>query len=91
MSNALLETMASGRPVVATDVGANGHILGGGEFGVLVPPEDSIALANGIESMLADFGAAVRLGAAARQHVARHYGRDAMSQRFQAFYERMCG
>ena len=31
MSNAVLEYMAAGRPVVATDVGANAHLLGGGD------------------------------------------------------------
>src|SRR5207253_6144073 len=40
MSNAVLEYMAAGRAVVATDVGANARLLGGGACGLLVPPED---------------------------------------------------
>jgi glycosyltransferase involved in cell wall biosynthesis len=90
MSNALLESMAAGRPVVATDVGANRHILSGGEFGSLIPPEDPAALANAIMHMLEDFAESMRIGAAARRHVARHYSREAMRQRFEGFYERMC-
>jgi glycosyltransferase involved in cell wall biosynthesis len=86
MSNAVLEYMAAGRPIVATDVGANGHLLGGGEFGVLVPPGDPAALAAGIARLLTDPEAAARLAAAARRHVHDRYSRDAMRRRFEDFY-----
>jgi glycosyltransferase involved in cell wall biosynthesis len=89
MSNAVLEYMAAGRPTVATDVGANGHLLGGGEFGVLVPPRDPVALAAGIGRLLADSAAAARFAKAARRHVQDNYSRDAMRQRFESFYERL--
>jgi len=90
MSNALLEAMAAGRPVVATDVGANGHLLRGGELGLLVPPGDEAALAGAIGRVLRDPAEGVRLGEAARRHVQTYYSRDAMRQRFEAFYERLC-
>jgi glycosyltransferase involved in cell wall biosynthesis len=87
MSNALLEYMAAARPVVATDVGANGHLLRGGELGVLVPPNDPAGLAVALGRLLADAARAARFGAAARQYVQEHYSRDAMRRRFEAFYE----
>jgi glycosyltransferase involved in cell wall biosynthesis len=90
MSNAVLEYLAAGRPVVATDVGANAHLLGGGKFGLLVPPGDPAALAGAIGSLLTDAPAATRLAAAARRHVFEHYSRDAMRRRFEGFYERLC-
>jgi glycosyltransferase involved in cell wall biosynthesis len=90
MSNAVLEAMAAGRPVVATDVGANGHLLRGGELGVLVPPGDEAALAGAVGGLLRDPAQAARLGAAARRHVQAHYSREAMRRRFEEFYERLC-
>jgi glycosyltransferase involved in cell wall biosynthesis len=90
MSNAVLESMAAGRPVVVTDVGANGHLLHGGAFGVLVPPGDPGALATAIGRLLGDPASAARLGATARRHVQAHYSRDAMRRRFEDFYERLC-
>jgi glycosyltransferase involved in cell wall biosynthesis len=45
---ALIEAMAAGRPVVATQVGGNPDLLGAGARGVLVPPADPQALAAAI-------------------------------------------
>jgi glycosyltransferase involved in cell wall biosynthesis len=87
MSNALLECMAAGRAVVATDVGSNTRVLG--RAGVLVSPGDDSALSEAICGLLADPPRAARLGAAARRRVAAEYGRDVMRKRFEAFYERL--
>ena len=89
MSNAVLEYMAAGRPVVATDVGATGYLLGGGEFGLLVPPGDPVALAVDVGRLLSDPPLASRLAAAARRHVQNRYSRDAMRRRFEDFYSRL--
>jgi teichuronic acid biosynthesis glycosyltransferase TuaC len=50
--NVLVEAIACGRPVVATDVGGAGEIVTGAN-GVLVPPRDPVALAAGITAVLA--------------------------------------
>jgi glycosyltransferase involved in cell wall biosynthesis len=89
MSNAVLEYLAAGRPVVATNVGANPHLLSGGEFGVLAPPGDSAALAAAVGGLLDDPATAMKLAAAGRRHVFEHYSRDAMRQRFETFYTRL--
>lgn len=60
----LLEAMGHGLAVVATTVGGIPEALG--DAGVLVPPEDTVALAAAIERLLDDPGERVRLGAAAR-------------------------
>jgi glycosyltransferase involved in cell wall biosynthesis len=52
----VLEAMGHSLPVVATMVGNIPHLLGGGSRGVLVPPGDAAALADGIERILRDGG-----------------------------------
>ena len=89
MSNAVLEYLAAGRPVVATNVGENGRLLGGGRFGVLVPPGDPAAMAAAIRQLLDDKKSAARLALAGRRHVHETFSRDAMRRRFEAFYARL--
>lgn len=64
MSNAVMEAMAAGRPVVASDVGGTAELLR--DRGVLVPPADPGALAAGLERVLTDRSFAERLGEDAR-------------------------
>jgi glycosyltransferase involved in cell wall biosynthesis len=89
MSNAVLEYMAAGRAVVATDVGANRTVLR--DAGAVVPAGDDAGLAAAIGGLLADPPRAARLGAEARRRAEAEYGRDAMRRRFEAFYERLAG
>ncbi len=74
---ALLEAMASGRPAVCTDVGGVGELLADGITGYLVPPYDSVALADRLAKLLHDRQLCQRLGAAARARVQREFGLDA--------------
>ncbi|MCS6865434.1 MAG: glycosyltransferase [Gemmataceae bacterium] len=86
MSNALLEYMAAGRAVIATDVGANRQLLDDGRCGLLVPPGHPAAIAAAITELLTDPVRAAALGAAARRRVQELYSREAMCRRFQQFY-----
>jgi glycosyltransferase involved in cell wall biosynthesis len=64
--NVLLEAMAAGTAVVATDCPSGpAEILEDGTNGLLVPPEDPAALARAIERLLADPALRARLGAGA--------------------------
>jgi glycosyltransferase involved in cell wall biosynthesis len=91
MSNALLEYMAAGRAVIATDVGANAKLLDGGKCGLLVPPSDGTALVDAIGSLLANPLRAAGFGAAARRRVDAEFSRDAMCKRFEAYYAELVG
>jgi glycosyltransferase involved in cell wall biosynthesis len=51
MGQVLVEAQAMGLPVVATDVGGVAHVLDGGAAGVLVAPDDPVALADAIERL----------------------------------------
>ena len=55
---ALIEAMAAGVPVIASDVGACREVLDGGALGLLVSPGDAIALADAIERVRAEPAAA---------------------------------
>ncbi|NJC70269.1 glycosyltransferase [Planosporangium thailandense] len=92
LPNAVMEAMAAGRPVVATDVGGTGELLRG--RGVLVPPGDAAALADGLERLLADPAYADALAAAAQDWIRANATLDNMINRHLAVYtelwERKC-
>jgi glycosyltransferase involved in cell wall biosynthesis len=70
---ALIEGLAAGRPVVATNVGGTPDVLAGGAHGALVPPRDPQALADAILDALQHPEAARRRAEEGRAHVlARH-------------------
>jgi glycosyltransferase involved in cell wall biosynthesis len=69
-SQALLEAMALGKPVIASAAGGNVDLVRHETDGLLVPPLDPAAWAVAIERLLGDAGLAGRLGKAAR-HTAR--------------------
>ena len=85
MSNALLEAMAAGCAIVATDVGANAKVLGG--CGIVVPPRDDVALAAAILRLMDDNDLTRSLGERARQRVEAQFSREAMRLRFEEFYK----
>src|SRR5579871_849884 len=62
-----VEAAQMGRPIVASAVQGLPEIVGHGETGLLVPPEDAPALANAIATLLADPARARALGIAARR------------------------
>ncbi|NLM47192.1 MAG: glycosyltransferase family 4 protein, partial [Firmicutes bacterium] len=66
---AVLEAMAAGCPVVATAVGGVPEIVRHGQNGLLVPPEDAVALAEAIRLYLAEPAFARAMAAAARKDV----------------------
>jgi glycosyltransferase involved in cell wall biosynthesis len=72
-SLASLEAMATGLPVVLSQVGGTGDIIRDGETGFLIPPADRPALASSLESLIEERGARQRMGLAARKDVEARY------------------
>ena len=81
MSIALLEAMALGLPVVATDIPGNRGLIVPGEHGRLVPPDDPGALAGAIRDRWAEPEAAMRMAAEARRRVVEHFSIAAVARR----------
>jgi glycosyltransferase involved in cell wall biosynthesis len=73
LPNSILEAMAAGRPVVATDVGAVADAVVDGQTGLLVPPSDPGRLAAALEDLLADPARARRLGVAGQRRARAVY------------------
>ncbi len=69
----VLEAMASGRPVIASDVGGVPELIANEKSGLLVPPGDAKALAGAIRRVLAEPDFAKSLAAAARDRVEKHF------------------
>ena len=63
----VLEAMFAGLPVVSTPVGGIPEMVLDGETGILVPPDDDVAIADAIERILGDDELRVRMGQAARE------------------------
>jgi glycosyltransferase involved in cell wall biosynthesis len=91
MSNAILEAMACGLPVIATSVGGNLQLVEHQASGLLVPPANPAALAGAMLA-LADMPALRRtMGAAARARIEREFSLDAMAQSYDRLYRRLLG
>jgi glycosyltransferase involved in cell wall biosynthesis len=84
---ALVEGMASGLAVVATDVPGVRDILGGSgqECGLLVPPDDPAALASALGRLIDDGALSRRTGVAARERVVHRYSVDAVGRELASF------
>jgi glycosyltransferase involved in cell wall biosynthesis len=87
LCNAILEAMAAGRPVIATNVGGNPELVRDGETGLLVPARDPQALAAAIGELLSDRLRARRLGDAGARRAAEAFALPRMVERFQGLYE----
>ena len=73
---ALMEAMAAGLPVVASDTSGIPELVEDGRTGTLVPPQDVCAIAGALESMARDRTLAARMGAAGRARVLRDFNQE---------------
>lgn len=87
--NAILEAMAAGKPVVATNVGGIPEAVIHGKTGLLVPPKDPQALADAIIQLLCDPKLAEEMGKAGRERVTKEFGLDRMVKEMEGLYEEL--
>jgi glycosyltransferase involved in cell wall biosynthesis len=88
---AVLEAMAAGVPVVVPNTGIYPELLAMGGGGLMVTPQDSIALARGIAELMDDPERLAKLGREARELVMRHCSVEEMVDRTVAEYQRLVG
>jgi glycosyltransferase involved in cell wall biosynthesis len=85
---AVIEAMAAGRAVVATNVGGVPDVVENGRTGVLVPARDASALASALDALLTDPAARLRMGEAAKAMVASRFTVDRLVDDVHRLYER---
>jgi PAS domain S-box-containing protein len=87
----VIEGMAEGLPVVATNGGGVREIVTDGENGLLVPMGDSEALAEALERLIADPTEARRMGQAAYRHVRQNFTSEQSARRVEKIYQEVLG
>jgi len=86
LGTAFVEAMAAGRAVVGCRVGGVPEVVEEGRTGLLVPPENPVALAEAIRSLLADGELRRRMGEAGRQAVLTRYSEEEMCRQMWELY-----
>ena len=88
-SNSILEYMAASRPVVATDVGGAREVIVDRRTGYLVKPDDDVAMAEHIVSLLRDPSLARSMGELGCSIIRERFSCSAQLANTQALYERL--
>jgi len=86
-SNSIVEYMAAGLPVVATDIGGSREAVEDGVTGILVPPGDDIRLADAILAVFAR-GSRLDMGEAGRRRAVERFGVSTMVRLHEDIYSR---
>ena len=86
MSNTILESMASGLPVVATHVGGADEMVVDGETGILAPPSNPDLLAGALERLVMDEPLRRAMGNAGRSRAHREFSLERMIENYETFY-----
>ena len=88
MPVALIESLASATPAVATDAGETREIIRDGVTGFVVPPRDPEALARAVVRLL-DSGEREAMGLAGREHVRERFSIERLCADIEALYRRL--
>jgi glycosyltransferase involved in cell wall biosynthesis len=86
LPNAVLEYMSAGLPVIASRVGGNAEIVREGETGLLVPAQDTGALAEAMLRLLRSPEEALRLARNGQQYVRENFSYERLIGEVDALY-----
>jgi len=76
LGNALLEAMAAGKPVIATNIPPIREVINSEQAGILVPPADPAAIASAVRLLLQDRALAASLGKTSQERAFSSFGID---------------
>jgi len=82
----ILEAMASGKPVIATNVGGNSRIVIDGKTGFLVPPKQPVLLARKISELIENPKIAKKMGLHGRKVVQTNFSVERMTKKYVSLY-----
>lgn len=85
LSNVLMEAMASGLPIVATDVGGNPELVKDGKGGYLVEPENPSALAEAVISLIEEKDMRDKMGRFNRKYIQEYEQERVLERRAEIF------
>ena len=85
----MLEGMACGLPVVATDVGGSSEVIVHGKNGFLIPPRDPRRMSEVVLKLLADSPLRKKVGKAARATIEKGFSWDKIADNILEFYNRV--
>jgi glycosyltransferase involved in cell wall biosynthesis len=88
-SNAVIEQMAVGLPMIVTDVGGNAEAVVAGETGYVIPPGGSTELAQALRRLFQDATLRAALGRAARARVEARFSLEQMCARHAQLYRQL--
>jgi glycosyltransferase involved in cell wall biosynthesis len=91
MPNAVLEAMACGLPVVATDIAGNEELVIQGETGFLIPPENPDALSDVLRNLFLDPLMGKKMGMESRRRVENYYSWDGVASQYARILQTMIG
>ena len=86
LSLSILEAMAAGKTVIATDVGGAAEIIVSGESGIIIPPGSSPSISEAIVRILEDPLKGIMLARSARSRVCKNFSVSNMTEGYRAAY-----
>ncbi|MBU4185795.1 MAG: glycosyltransferase, partial [Proteobacteria bacterium] len=88
ISNTILEAMATGLPVIATDVGGNPELVKHGHSGLLFPPGDCEALVDALNFYIEQNPHMIEIhGRNARERAVREFSLNRMVKEYETLYK----
>lgn len=88
LPNSLMEAMAMGLPCIATDVGGVRQLIDSGDKGIVIKPEFSTEIVDGIRNLLSDKNKMETIGANACRKILKEYSQDVVVKELEEIYKR---
>jgi len=89
LSQALIESLMLGRPIIASDISGVRDILDEGKYGVIVPPADAGALRRALENTILDIDKARERASPGRNHIVEYMNARVVARAYTECYKKV--